>query len=151
MLTFIHKIMYIISLNYIKEKWAHAGFQKYFKNTGWMLASRILCMGISFITTALVARKLGPENFGQLSYAISFVSFFGILSTLGIDNVLYRDLIKNPDKKNTFLGSAFIIKLFAGFFTVILVSLSTFFWVKDDVSKILILILSGAFIFNIFQ
>jgi O-antigen/teichoic acid export membrane protein len=143
--------MYIFSWNYIKEKWAHAGFQKYFRNTGWMFASRVLCMGISFLTTAFIARKLGPGNFGQLSYAVSFIGIFSILATLGIDGVLYRDLIKNPDKKKEYLGSALTIKLFAGFFTAILVSISAFFFAQDDVSKILILILSGTFVFNAFQ
>jgi O-antigen/teichoic acid export membrane protein len=141
----------MLSWNYMKEKWAHAGFQKYFRNTGWLFASRILCMGISFLTTAFVARKLGPGNFGQLSYALSFVSIFSVLATLGVDTILYRDLIKNPDKKKEYLGSALIIKLLAGFFTAILVSISAFFFAENDVSKTLILILSGTFIFNAFQ
>ena len=143
--------MYIFSWNYIKEKWAHAGFQKYFKNMGWVFVSRILCMVVSFLTTIFIARKLGPGNFGQLSYAISFISIFSILSSLGIDNILYRDLIKNPEKTKEYLGSAFIIKLLAGSFTTILVIISAFIWTKDDVSKILVLILSGTFIFNAFQ
>ncbi len=143
--------MYIFSRTYIKEKWAHVGFQRYFKNTGWMFTSRILCMIISFITTAFVARKLGPGNYGQLNYAISFIGIFSMLATLGIDGVLYRDLIKNPDKKNEYLGTALSIKLFAGFITAILVSISAIFFAQDDVSKILILILSVTFIFNSFQ
>ncbi len=152
MIIFIsNNFMQEISINRIKEIWNHAGFQKYFRNTGWMFASRILCMIMAFITTALVARKLGPENFGQLSYAISFVSIFSVLASLGIDNILYRDLLKNPEKKKEYLGSALTIKLFAGFFTAILVSLSALFFAEDDVSKILILILSGTFVFNAFQ
>ncbi len=143
--------MYILSWNYIKEKWANAGFQKYFQNMSWMFASRILCMIISFITTVIVARRLGPINFGQLNYAISFVGIFGILSSLGIDNILYRDLIKNPDKKREFLGSAFFIKLIAGSFTAVLVIVSSIFWAQDDVSKVLIIVLSGTFIFNTFR
>ncbi|MFH1627080.1 MAG: flippase [bacterium] len=143
--------MYIFSLNYIKEKWVDTGFQKYFKNTGWLFASRILCMGISFLTTAFIARKLGPSNFGQLSYAVSFVGIFGFISSLGIESILYRDLIKNPEKKRKILGSALIIKLLAGLFTAILVSISAFLLAENDVSKTLILILSGTFIFNAFQ
>ncbi|MFH1454828.1 MAG: flippase [bacterium] len=143
--------MYIFSWNYIKEKWANDGFQKYFKNTGWLFASRILCMCIAFITTAFIARKLGPESFGQLSYAVSFVSIFAILASLGMENILYRDLIKNPDKKREILGSGITIKLVAGLFTAILVSISALLWAENDVSKILILILSGTFVFNAFQ
>lgn len=140
-----------ITVSYIKEKWKHEGFQKYLRNTGWMLVSRILSMSASFLTTIIIVRKLGPENFGQLSYAVSFVSIFSILATLGIDNVLYRDLIKNPDKKREFLGSALFIKLLAGSFTALLIIISTIFWGENDVSKLLILILSGTFVFNAFQ
>lgn len=143
--------MYIFSRDYIKEKWAHGGFQKYFRNTGWMFASRILCMGMAFVTTAFVARKLGPGNFGQLSYATSFISIFSVLASLGIDNILYRDLIKFPEKKKEFLGSALAIKLVAGFSTALIVFISALFFAQDDVSKILILILSGTFIFGAFQ
>ncbi len=136
---------------YIKGVWLNTGFQKYFRNTGWMFASKILCMIVSFITTAFIARRLGPGNFGQLNYAISFVGIFSVLATLGIDSILYRDLIKNPGKKKEYLGSAITIKLFAGFLTAILVSILTIFLAKDDVSKTLILILSGTFVFNAFQ
>ena len=44
------------------------GFRKYFANTSWFLGERVLRMvGI------YVARYLGPERFGLLSYALSFV------------------------------------------------------------------------------
>jgi O-antigen/teichoic acid export membrane protein len=133
------------------EKWNHSGFQKYFKNTSWMFISRVLCMGIAFITTIFVARKLGPENYGQLSYATSFVSIFSVLASLGIDSVLYRDILKNPDQKKKILGSALTIKLVAGFTTALAVFISALFFAQDDVSKTLIVILSGTFIFGAFQ
>jgi len=153
MLAFLHKqkIMYIFSWNYIKEKWAHAGFQKYFQNTGWMFAAQIFSMVISFFATIIIARRLGPGNFGQLSYALSLISIFSILATLGIDSILYRDIIKYPEKKKDYLGSALTIKLIAGFITAVLVCIFAFFFGQSDVSKILIIILSGTFIFNAFQ
>ncbi|MEI6396961.1 MAG: flippase [Candidatus Taylorbacteria bacterium] len=143
--------MSILSIEYIKEKWGHTGFQRYFQNTGWMLVSKVLSMGVSFLATIFVARSLGPTNFGQLSYALSFVGIFSVLASLGIDNVLYRELIKFPDKKRELLGSAFTIKIVAGLFTAALISLITLYSGGDSVSKILIIILSGTFIFNSFQ
>jgi O-antigen/teichoic acid export membrane protein len=143
--------MYILSWTYIKEKWANEGFQKYFKNTGWMLTSRVLSMTVSLLTTIYVARNLGPTNYGQLSYAISFVGIFGFIATLGIDNVLYRELINKPYKKKEYLGSAIIIKFFAGLVAMFLTIAFGYYFGQDDVSKILILILSGTFIFNSFQ
>jgi O-antigen/teichoic acid export membrane protein len=96
--------MAYFSKELIKKKIQSEGFQKYFKNTSWVLASRVLCMAISFVTTTFIARHLGPTNFGQLSYAISFVAIFSFLPALGIDAVLYKELIENPDKKSEFLA-----------------------------------------------
>ncbi len=135
----------------IKEKVTAAGFQRYLKNMGWLVVSRILCMVISFVTTAFIARQLGPTNFGQLSYALSFVAVFSFLASLGIDGVVYRDLVKFPEKKMEYLGTALSIKLSASILTSIIIIISALTFADDDVSKVLIIILSFTFIFNSFM
>lgn len=143
--------MNYFSLGRLAEKWADSGFQKYFQSTSWSFASRALSMLISFGATTFIARNLGPGNYGQLSYALSFVGLFAFISTVGIDNILYRDLIKKPTETNKLLGSAFVIKIMAGSFAATLCSIAALFIVDNDVSKILIFILTGTFIFNSFQ
>ena len=66
-----------LSLKYIKEKWLHVGFQRYFRNTGWMFASRILCMVMAFITTALIT----AFNPGQSPPPVNTPSFIFNLRT----------------------------------------------------------------------
>jgi O-antigen/teichoic acid export membrane protein len=105
---------------YLKEKWQHAGFQKYLKNTGWMLAARITTFITSFFTVAIVARYLGPENLGKIDYAQSFVAIISVFASLGIDHILYRDLVANPEKENEILGTAIFSKLFFGAISFIL-------------------------------
>ena len=48
-------------------------FRKYFANTSWLLGERVLPMVVSLLVGTYVARYLGPERFGLLSYALSFV------------------------------------------------------------------------------
>lgn len=140
-----------LSIDYIKEKWNHAGFQKYFQNTGWMLVSKILSMFISLLTTIYVVRNLGPENYGQLSYAVSFVGIFSFIATLGLDNILYRELIQRDKDKSKLMGSALILKLIAGIIAILICVGVNISITKDTISSILITILSGTFIFNAFQ
>jgi len=64
----------------IIEKWGQAGFQKYFRNTGWMFVGKIFSLVIAFVATAYIARNLGPTNYGQLSYAISYVGLFAFIA-----------------------------------------------------------------------
>lgn len=140
---------------FVPEKWrwvlAHGGFRKYFKNTGWMFIAKIASLVISFITIVFVVRRLGPENYGQLSYAISFVGLFSFIATMGLDQILFRDLIKYRNESNKYLGSALIIKLVAGFLAIALCLGTALFFSGNDVSFILIFIISSSFIFNAFQ
>ena len=99
--------------------WDKDGFKKYFFNTGWIFFARIVSFVVSFFTIAIVARYLGPENYGKLSYAQSFVAIFSVFASLGIDQILYRDLIAHPEKERELLGTAFVSKLFFGLLTFI--------------------------------
>ena len=49
------------------------GFRKYFANISWLLGERILRIPVSLLVGIYVARYLGPEHFGLLSYALIFV------------------------------------------------------------------------------
>ncbi len=143
--------MIYLSRSWWKNKWVEVGFQKYFQNALWMFLSRICALAISFLTTIYIARILGPTNYGYLSYAVSFTGLFAFMASLGIDGILYRDLIKYPERKNKLLGTAFIARFVAGLFTAMIVLSSMLFVSENDVSRVLIFILSGTFIFNSFQ
>lgn len=140
--------MQYLSLNYIKDKWAHAGFQRYFQNTGWVFFARLGSMVVSFIATAYIARNLGPTNYGQLSYAVSFVSIFSFIAVLGVDQVLYRNLVEFPEKRNQYLGSALVLRLIGSAIAVILCLFFAILFSPKDVSFFLIILLSVGFIFN---
>jgi O-antigen/teichoic acid export membrane protein len=117
----------------------------------WMFFAKLGSMVISFIATAYIARKLGPINYGELSYAISFTGLFGFIASLGIDQILYRDLIKFPEKKNEYMGTALLLRLLAGLITIIICMVSAFIFSPRDVSLILIFIVSLTFVFSSFQ
>ena len=89
----------------------HSGFRKYFANTSWLLGERALRIAVSLFVGIYVARYLGPERFGLLSYALSFVGIFVALATLGLDEVVVRELIKTPEQREKILGTSFLLKL----------------------------------------
>ena len=114
----------------------HDGFKKYFHNTGWLFFGRIINLIISFFVVAYVARYLGPANYGLLMYSISFVGLFSFIANLGIDQVLYRDLIKYPEKENEYIGTAFFLKLIGGSLAFLSVLIFTFILNTDQVTNI---------------
>ena len=72
---------------------------KYFKNTSWLFAEKIIRMMVGLFIGIWVARYLGPEQFGLFSYAVSFVGLFTAISTLGLDTIVVRELVKNESNR----------------------------------------------------
>lgn len=130
----------------LSHNFNRAGITRYAQNTAWVFLGKFSNLAISFFATLYIARSLGPTNYGELSYALSFVGLFSFLASLGIDSVLYRDIIKYPERKNQLLGSAFRIKLIAASFTALLTIGVAFLFSPDDVSLLIIAFLSTIFI-----
>lgn len=138
-------------IRYAREKAQHGGIQRYSRNLGWMFAARIASMGISFLAIAYMARNLGPTSYGELSYAISYTSLFAFLASLGIEQVLYRELLAHPERRNVIMGTAIGLRAFAGALTAIVSVSLALALSADTLSPILIAILSTSFFFSTFQ
>lgn len=135
----------------LKQYFYHEGFKKYFKNTGWLFLARFINLIIAFFVTAYVARYLGPANYGLLSYAISFVGLFVFIVNLGIDHVLFRNLIAEPEKRDQHLGTAFILRLSGALLAFLIILVTTFFLNTTNIINILILIIAFSYIFQPFN
>ena len=96
------------------------GFIKYFRNTSWVLAEKVFRMFVGMFVAVWVARYLGPSQFGLLSYAISFVGLFTSISTLGLDNIIVRELVVNEEKRDLFIGTAFLLKFLGAILVLII-------------------------------
>ena len=60
-----------------------------------------------------VARHLGPDRFGELSYAISFAGLFGSLAYLGLDGLVTREIVKahaDDAESASILGTAAVMR-----------------------------------------
>ena len=130
-----------ITLSYIKEKWSHTGFQKYLKNTGWMFFGQ-LSMIISLVINIWLARYLGPEKFGIISYVFAFVGIFSFISNLGISDILIRELVKNPQKRDALLGTASYLLSIGGITSFLLCSVSAVLFEASPLTRVLIILYS---------
>lgn len=95
--------------------------QNVMSNTGWLLADKIIRMGVGLFVGVWVARYLGPEQFGLFSFAGAFVALFSAISTLGLDGIVVRNIVRDSSTKNETLGSAFILKFIGGVATFLFV------------------------------
>lgn len=96
-----------------------ASLQNILANTGWLFADRILRMVVGLFVGVWIARYMGPEQFGVYNYALVFVGMFSALSNLGLDGIVVRNVVRDPMRKDTILGTAFFLKLAGGIITLI--------------------------------
>ena len=130
---------------------AHNGARRYGFNMYWLLLEKLFRMAVGFTVGVYVARKLGPDNFGILNYAISFAAIFSILVNLGLDQILIRELIKRPRRRNAVMGTAFGLQATGFCLMMISVAVGVYFTNSDLNTKMIVLVISGGYLFQIFQ
>jgi len=150
---FMNKFWMEILPPFIRQKLEGRPYlQNVVSNTGWLFAEKMVRMGVGLFVGVWVARFLGPEQFGYLSFALAFVSLFSAIAGLGLDGIVVRDLVCDPSGKDEILGTAFILKLLSGAFTFLTV-LAAIRMLRpaDSLTFWLVGIIAGGMIFNAFD
>lgn len=109
-------------------------------NIGWLSSDRLIRMGGAILVSTVVARYLGPSQFGLLNLAIAIYMLFNILSNLGLDYLLVRDIVMHPDADQELLGTSFYLKVFASILTT--VSAICFAWISNPGNSMVVIIVA---------
>jgi len=128
-----------------------SGFKKYFINTSWLLFNNIFGMVIALFVSVYVARYLGPNNYGLFSYAGSFVGLFAGIATLGLDNIVVRELVKEERKRDELLGTTFVLKIIGSILVLIIIFIAVRLTNNDSFTNLLIFIIAIGTIFQSFN
>ena len=132
----------LIMLSFLKNKYSLLQKREKVKNivsnSGWLIFDKIIRMGVGLLVGVWVARYLGPEQFGELNYAIAFVSMFSVLATFGLDSIAVRELVDQSDKYQAILGSAIWIKFIGGIFSAVLTVITVLFFKSGETQTILV-------------
>lgn len=81
------------------------------QNAGWLIGAKVYQLVINLVISMLMARYLGPSNFGLVNYAASFTTLFTAICTLGIDSILVNELLQNRNHNGKLLGSTIGLRL----------------------------------------
>lgn len=130
-----------------KHRWifGHEGVRRYFANTGWLFLGQIFFLLLSFFIGAWIARYLGPEKYGIVSYVVAFAGLFSFIANLGVDGILHRELVSQPEKRDELLGTSFRLKLWGGSIALILVAVAAFLFGGGPYTTALIILYALSF------
>ena len=96
-------------------------------------------MASALFVGILVARYLGPENYGIMNYVISYVAIFSVFATFGLDNIEIRELSRCNDKKYAILGTCFSLRILFATIAYLGIVLSLFLYKTDQFTSLMIL------------
>ncbi|ASZ20027.1 flippase [Bacillus cereus] len=122
---------------------------KFTSNTIWLILERVFQLILGLIVGIWTARYLGPSNYGILNYGASFVAFFSVICSLGLENVIIKYFVDYPKKNNVILFSAITIR-----FVVSIISILVMYFIvsithyNEKLIIAVIMLQSLALIFN---
>lgn len=117
-------------------------------NLMWATAGKVTTMFSSLVIGILVARYLGPEQFGLMNWIISFVFLFQTISIFGLDLIEVREEAANPNDYNTIIGSAFGIRMVLSILSIALCIGTCLVMGKDSKTTWLVAIYSISVVAN---
>jgi O-antigen/teichoic acid export membrane protein len=81
-------------LNQVLEKLPAGLRGQLAKGAAGIFSMRMAMLGLSFVTSIVLARTLGTEGYGTYAYIVAWVGLLAIPSKLGIDIILSREIPK---------------------------------------------------------
>ncbi|WP_372599746.1 oligosaccharide flippase family protein, partial [Amphritea sp.] len=126
--------------------------KKYLHNTLWIMSDKLISLGVGFVVSVIVARYLGPEYYGLLSYTISIAALFAAAGHVGLNGLVVREIVKKPTERDITMGTSLGLKLvgvISGY--LIMLAYAVFFEGIDTVEFKLIAIVGAALLFSPFD
>ena len=122
------------------------------KNAGWLIGGRVIQMVLSFFIGILTARFLGPSNFGLISYCSSYTAFFTSFCTLGINYIIVKELIDNPNNQGGIIGSTIVLRAVSSILSAVMIVSVISIVDRNEYQTLIVAILcSIALVFQVFD
>lgn len=122
------------------------------KNASWLIGGKIIQMIINLIVGLITARYLGPSNYGLINYAGAYTAFFSCFCTLGINSIIVKEFVDNPDRTGEIIGTTLGLRAISSFLSALVIVGISFFADAGEPITILVVALSTiGMVFQIFD
>jgi O-antigen/teichoic acid export membrane protein len=124
--------------------------RKIAKNSFFLLSGKIISILLGFAYSIYIARYLGAEGYGILSFALAFSGIFGVFTDLGLSTLATREIARNKALAVKYLGNIFLIEVILAGFTFLLIFVSLNIMKYPHQTVIVVYIVSISIILNSF-
>lgn len=136
-------------LNFILNRFHFSSTkEKIVRNLFWAVVGKVVNMLGALFVGILVARYLGPEQYGTMNYVICYVALFQVFAYFGLDDIEIREEAAHAEEAELVIGTAFVIKLLLAFLSFALIALVVFMTKSDTYTRWIIILYSFSVFFN---
>lgn len=115
-------------------------------NINWILVESVSKVLLTGLTSIVVARYLGADGLGAISIALSIHSVFAVISALGLERVILRELEDPNCNQEKLVGGVILLRSLGAFVAFLLVNISAvIFYTDNSQLQFMILLLSFAY------
>lgn len=94
--------------------------ERVIRNTGVILVGNAANKVLNFIVLIYLARYLGSTDFGKYSFVFAYLFFFSVLTFMGINKIVVREISKDKTIQKEIIGNALSIRLLLSIAAIIL-------------------------------
>lgn len=111
-----------------------------FVNVSALAAGQMVTMALGFVTHAILARAVGPTDYGILGFAIAIMSYFGIAAALGTDTWAGREIASRRSDARGIAATILSLRLLLSVLSIVGVVVFLLIWRPDSLVVQVILI-----------
>jgi PST family polysaccharide transporter len=125
------------------------GLMKVLRNTGWLVGEKALRLTVGVVVGAIVARYLGPSDFGFLNFAMALTTVLSPIAAFGIAPLIVRELVRAPQDRDGLIATSLVIHGLGGALTVVATLVAALAVRGTDTEALLIIgVVAGATVFQ---
>lgn len=111
-----------------------------FRNAAFLFGGEVAARAVGFLTTALLARRLGAEGFGQIGFATAVFAYGVAATDFGILTTAARTVAQDPATGRRLVGDIVSLRLLLGLAAAVLIALFALLLPKPPNVRLLLLL-----------
>lgn len=121
------------------------------KNAGWIIGGRLANKALAFLVSILTARYLGPSNNGLIGYVTAYVTFFASICNLGINSVIIKDFVDNPEEEGAAIGTTLVLRAVSSALSAVMITGIVWLMDRDPLTVLVAALSAVGLLFQVFD
>lgn len=126
-------------------------YKNYIQNLSWYLVAKGINVLLKLFVGIYVVRHLSPSDYGLFNYVLAIYMMADLLSSLGISNILIKEIVNSKVPSSTLLGNVIVIKFISTALLLFLICLICYVTKVDNYEFTLIFTANIGLVFSIFN